>query len=304
MLLLETFIVAPAEYETHLSHFLAEYVRGRMNIDLVVVEEYSGSADAVRAVESRIRGDFFVVSSDFLSQFSFVDIAKLHRLQAADLTVFFAVPSKETVKDEIDKEYVAIGEDGRVYMKTPLLDLEDEELEIPKPLLNRVGSFSMRNDLMDMGVYLLSHWLLDVIVANPRLSSIRSDLLPFILERQFQSAEYFRDNLPALAKRNRPLGFLEPWLSAEQRPLSILETAANSIATQPKVEESFISANAEASISSTSGSSNQVDLLRCFGLIYDVSSLGGSSAAVNAPPSNSTILTRIVHIPSYLALNK
>jgi hypothetical protein len=44
------YIVAPREYEAKVSHFLGEYIQEGMSIDLVVVDDMSGSADCLRAV--------------------------------------------------------------------------------------------------------------------------------------------------------------------------------------------------------------------------------------------------------------
>jgi hypothetical protein len=55
-------------------------------------------------------------------------------------------------------------EDGRVLMKTPVLEVE-EGLKILKPLLHRCSSsLTLRNDLQDMGVYVMSRWILDFLM--------------------------------------------------------------------------------------------------------------------------------------------
>lgn len=66
------------------------------------------------------------------------------------------------------KRYVKSGvcEDGRVLMKTPVLEVE-EALKILKPLLHRCSSsLTLRNDLQDMGVYVMSRWILDFLMVR------------------------------------------------------------------------------------------------------------------------------------------
>jgi hypothetical protein len=207
----EVYVVAPREYESKLSHFLGEYVREAMNIDLVVVDDIIGSADCLRAVSDRIRGDFFCLGSDFISQFCLGELANMHRLRSSDLTMLLTSGSKEVKRDEMDEEFIGICDDGRVMLKIPLLEV-DETLELSKPLLRHAPSLSLRQDLQDLGVYLMSHWVLEFLMADTKMSSIRTDLVPFLINRQFQSAEYMLGIMPALEHRNRPLKAVEPWI--------------------------------------------------------------------------------------------
>lgn len=73
--------------------------------------------------------------------------------------MLFAVPSgKDLKKDEVDQEYIAITGNGRVLMKTPTLEV-DEALSISKALIHRTDSLFLRNDLQDMGIYIMSYWV-------------------------------------------------------------------------------------------------------------------------------------------------
>ena len=60
----EVYIVAPQEYQTPMTQFLAEYMRENIVIDLVCVENMMGSADGLRAIGERLRGDFIYLSSE------------------------------------------------------------------------------------------------------------------------------------------------------------------------------------------------------------------------------------------------
>ena len=87
----EIFIVAHKEFELQLTNFMKEYrltLNITVNIDLVFLDEMIGSADGLRAVGERIRGDFISVSSDFISQFSLGDLAHMHRVNTSVLHTF------------------------------------------------------------------------------------------------------------------------------------------------------------------------------------------------------------------------
>ena len=65
--------------------------------------------------------------------------------------------------------YKGVCENGRVLMKTPVLEVE-ESLKILKPLLNRcTSSLTIRNDLQDMGIYFMSRWVLNFLMASSYL---------------------------------------------------------------------------------------------------------------------------------------
>lgn len=65
-------------------------------------------------------------------------------------------------------------EDGRVVMKTPALEIE-ESLKVLKPLLHRCSSsLTLRNDLQDMGVYVMSKWVLNFLMVSEMRSTLEA----------------------------------------------------------------------------------------------------------------------------------
>jgi hypothetical protein len=290
----EVYLVAPHEYEAQLAHFLADYARENMKIELVVVKEMTGSADGLRAISDRIRGDFICLNSDFICQFSLGDIVNLHRLKTSDLTMMFTTVGKDVKKDEMLQEFVGITEEGRVVFKKPVLEI-DEVVELTKPLLHRTPTLSMRSNLMDIGIYVMSHWVIEFVKSNTRISSIRTDLVPFFVNRQFQPASYLYEKIPALEHRRRPLHDLESWLVSPDRAAYAVEMLDHVLAEmrpQGDIKQQGPTSDDEAL--------NQ-DLLRCYGLVYDVRT---ETAPVVGVTPHSTILTRITNIQSYMTANK
>lgn len=258
-----------------------------MHVELVACAEYSGSADAVRAVEGRLRGDFIVFSADFLSQFSLVDLVRQHRLQTSDVTMLLSVPPKDMIKDDIDKEYIAFGTDGRIYIKTPVLEVEDEDMEISKTLIMRAKTFSLRHDLLDMGVYVCARWVKDLVVSRKHWSSIRSDLIPYLLRCQFQPADYLQSVIPA----------------ANERIHGAIGAHEIAQPSTPSVNDSVFSTDAAKEDASHSPQV-PVDFLRCFGIVYDISQVQTSSTSPVPSTTPSVVLTRLLHIAAYQALNR
>jgi GTP:adenosylcobinamide-phosphate guanylyltransferase len=306
--IVETFIVTTEEFSTSLKQYCEEYPRDgdNMKVELISLPEIIGTADGLRAVADRIRGDFIVLSCDVISQFSLIDLCNLHRLSSSDMTIMLTVPTnKEYLKDDVDQEYIGITSEGRIIFKKPTLEL-DEGITISKALIHRIprassssgstSSFSLRNDLMDVGIYLFSHWIIEFIRSNRRISSIKSDLLPYLINRQFQSKEYLYSKIPALEFRKRPLSFLEKWQLSQ-------DSTSSSSLTKDFFSSSISDYQPDSSSSPTiSQSSENYDYLRCFGIIYSQPTTNQeATSSLTVPP---LILCRVNTIPTYLSLNK
>jgi len=73
-----------------------------------------------------------------------------------------------------------------------------------------------------MGIYVMARWVVDFVAQNKAISSIRTELVPFLVDRQFQTAEYLRNAVPALPARAgagaRPLAAVDQWLHARAAP--------------------------------------------------------------------------------------
>jgi hypothetical protein len=301
--------VAPKEYEVKLSHFLGEYIRNTMNIDLVSIEDMYGSADCLRAVRERIRGDFFCLNSDFISQYCLGELASMHRLSTSDLTMVLALA--DVKKDEVDEEFVGICDDGRVLLKMPTLEV-DETIALTKPLLHHAHTLSLRQDLVDVGIYVMSHWVLEFLAKNSKITSIRTDLLPYLINRQHQPAERLLDLIPALEHRHRPLKAIEPWilgdstLCTEDKGACMLNTFEQDNTTSPGAHSPSpvpgghgAPARGEKSRAHTASTGSD-DLLRCFALVYEPA----PRVEVAGNVTNVSVLGRVVNISTYLNLNK
>ena len=293
-----------------------------MVVELILVEEMLGSADGLRAVNERIREDFIVVGSDVISEVTLGRLVQLHRAQTSDITMLLsAVQPEETEKkgikkiniQEEDQEYIAICDDNRVIMKTPALEL-DGELSFSKQLLHKCSSFSIRNDLIDVGVYVMSHWIVELVMKNKRISSIRTDLVPFIVKRQFQNISYLENNVAGIQHRRRPLHSLESWIvtSDSQEIHSVMPSIdlANILNERlPSVDTDTINNNLNNNNNNTMSSDHNEDqvsdFLRCYSIVLEssptTSSENNSNANVTVAPA---ICQRITTIQAYMNLNR
>lgn len=299
----DVFVVCPNEFASKISQFLIENNKSLMKIDIVGVEEMLGSADAVRAVHDKITGDFIVLGSDVISDIALGRLVNLHRLQTADVTMLLSAaiaeePEKKGAPkkihiDEEDQEYIGLSQGQRVVLKTPALEL-DSTIALSKPILQRCSNFSLRSDLLDVGVYVMAKWVMQFLVTTSRISSIRTDLLPYLVKRQFLSKEYLCQSLPGFENRKRSNPILESWLVSSE---------ASKLASPHELAEllSFSSLGGAGGDAEERGEESLVlemeskDPLRCFAVVVSSDDKGVIAR---------DFCQRITTLQSYLNMNR
>ena len=262
-------------------------------IDLIIVDEMNGSADCLRAVSDRIRGDFICLHSDFISQYSLGRLATMHKLSCSDITMMLIVASKDMKRDEVDDEFLGICDNGRIVMKLSKLEV-GENIVFPKALLHRAPTLALRQDLIDVGIYFMSHWIIELLIDNKKITSIKSDLLPYLIQRQFLPSQYIMKLLPSLQHRHRPLQGLESWIvhnnngnysrnhhssrdnSNDDKNKLLYDSLfinhnrhLNNNSNNHDDTQSKNSSNNSYSWDHDSSADDDSDILRCFGMVYD-----------------------------------
>eukprot|EP00741_Cyanophora_paradoxa_P016431 tig00020912_g15866.t1 len=177
-----------------------ETYRGKLRIDLEFVsEDVEETADALRAVRHKIKGDFVVMSGDLITDVPMHHILDVHRVNDAALTVLLrqlpprsadkaAKPSKEEVGLQ---DFVALDEArSRLLLMASSSDLDEESmLAVRRSLVRRCGAVHVSSAWQDVHLYVFAHWVLDLLDTPEakRLSSVKSELVPYLVKRQFNS---------------------------------------------------------------------------------------------------------------------
>ena len=232
-----------------------------IEIDLVALDRYLGSADALRRIAPRIHTDFFVLGGDLVSNLPFQNLADVARAQDAGLVMAVsedAEPSgdlKERKKQEaeaaaagVDSQYFGIDADSkRLLLFKSQADVE-EKLEVSKRLLAKHPRFTLHTRIKDAHLYLFSQWVLYFLKSKPSIVSIQSELIPCLVSGQFkhQYAEwkhYGKNSAQSLALRmshaprsnasdddDQLGGLSQPIMN---RGLSVLDASGTSLSTLP-----------------------------------------------------------------------
>jgi NDP-sugar pyrophosphorylase family protein len=199
------------------------FLYNNMNITVVDLKtECSSSMEALRRVEAAgvvsERSNLFVVSGDLvmLDLQPIREMLHRHRMSesaapVAACTVLLTDvgevdehghPLKESAKqkkgllarDEEEIDYVAVSaKDGRLAWRQPKLEVEEDrdmvgatpKFVIPKARL-RGSTVTVRTEWSDVHCYCLAPWVRQLVRHRTGLQSIRNDLIPLLVSRQFR----------------------------------------------------------------------------------------------------------------------
>ena len=175
-------------------HYKPPEGQRKLAVELLVVPDDAGSADSLRHIRSKLTTDFVLLAGDVISDVPFQRMADLHRLQGAAVTALFreSPPREKDVakkaKDLDGIDFVGLDEKGtRILSLEAAADCDSGVVTVSQSMLRAYPHVALRTDLVDAHVYLLAHWVLDVLEQKPHFSSAKFELLPYLVRKQFLS---------------------------------------------------------------------------------------------------------------------
>lgn len=253
-----------------------------LEVELVALDRYLGSADALRRLASRIHTDFFVLGGDLVSNLPFQNLADLARAQDAGLVMAVTEEADSASLDakerkKLEAEAAAAGVDAQYFgldAKTSRLLLfktqadVEEKLEVSKRLLAAHPRFTLHTRIKDAHLYLFSRWVLDFIATKTSIVSIQSELIPCLVSGQFKKKyaawrAYGKNSAQVVAMR----------MSHASRKEN--EVVAAAIANGANINSQPTLVRADSMLSST----NTLSSLASQGSVADMSSLADGSSS-------------------------
>lgn len=169
--------------------------RLKMHLDLVdIPDEEWGTADSLRYIHEKIKSDVLVISGDLVADVSLSKMASVHRTHGAALTALFApmsaslhgtvVPGSK-VKYTPELDFVGLDtETSRLLFLSSEADL-DESLLLRKNLLQKHPRMTVHSRLIDAHLYLMKKGVVDWLVKEKSMSSLKGEVIPYIIKQQF-----------------------------------------------------------------------------------------------------------------------
>lgn len=160
-----------------------------------LVEEETGTADALRVINERISKDVLILSCDTVTNVDFYPVLNMFRSQDASLVSLFIkgngiaslsnvnVPGPK-LKPKQERDLVGINvENNRLLFLASTTDYH-ENVSLPGHLLRSNGKIKIFCGLSDSHIYLMKRWVLDYLAKSEKFSTLKGELLPFVIKKQ------------------------------------------------------------------------------------------------------------------------
>nr|XP_055057770.1 translation initiation factor eIF-2B subunit gamma [Misgurnus anguillicaudatus]XP_055057771.1 translation initiation factor eIF-2B subunit gamma [Misgurnus anguillicaudatus] len=193
----EVIIITTKEVQKALSTDLKGEVK--MKLDVVCIQEDAdmGTADALRHIQQKIKTDILVVSCDLITDVALHEVVDLFRAHNATLSMLMSKVNEftETVPGQKGKKKAGeqrdfVGVDGtgkRLLFMANEADLE-EGLILRKSVMRKHPRMLIKAGLLDAHLYCLKRSVVDFLVSNKSVTSIRGELVPFLVRKQFSKS--------------------------------------------------------------------------------------------------------------------
>eukprot|EP00908_Phaeocystis_cordata_P012671 Transcript_23672.p2 GENE.Transcript_23672~~Transcript_23672.p2 ORF type:complete len:440 (-),score=222.48 Transcript_23672:35-1354(-) len=202
----QVLVVTEERWLTRLSTYVSETYKGPLKVEVIVVPEGAGSADALRTLAPKLHTDFVMIAGDVITDVDFARLADLHRLHGAAVTALLkeapprdaAIPKKAKELDGTD--FIGIDERRqRLLHMESAADCDAGVSSISQSLLQSYPHLQIHTDLSDVHVYIFAHWTLQLLELKPHFASVKFELLPYLVRKQFLSKTNLRIPTPGHA---------------------------------------------------------------------------------------------------------
>uniref|UniRef100_A0A8D0DY13 Translation initiation factor eIF2B subunit gamma n=1 Tax=Salvator merianae TaxID=96440 RepID=A0A8D0DY13_SALMN len=172
----------------------------KLKLDIVCIAEDAdmGTADSLRHIHERIKTDVLVLSCDLITDVALHKVVDLFRTHDATLSMLMKkayeptefVPGQKGKKKLVEqRDFIGVDDSGkRLLFMANEADL-DEEIAIKRSILQKHSRIHIRTGLMDAHLYCLKKGVVDFLVENRSITSIKSELIPYLVRKQFSSSE-------------------------------------------------------------------------------------------------------------------
>ncbi|KAF4089794.1 hypothetical protein AMELA_G00070750 [Ameiurus melas] len=192
----EVIVITTKEVQKALSAEQRVKLDVKMKLDVVCIQEDvdMGTADALRHIQQKIKTDILVVSCDLITDVALHEVVDLFRAHNATLSMLMSKVHEftETVPGQKGKkrageqrDFVGVDVTGkRLLFMANEADLE-EGLVIRKAIMRKHPRMHIKTGLLDAHLYCFKRSVVDFLVDNKSISSLRGELVPYLVRKQF-----------------------------------------------------------------------------------------------------------------------
>ncbi|XP_049630799.1 translation initiation factor eIF-2B subunit gamma [Suncus etruscus] len=178
---------------------LSAELKMKMKTDIVCISDEAdmGTADSLRHIYPKLKTDVLVLSCDLITDVALHEVVDLFRAHNASLAMLMRkgqdclqpVPGQKGKKKAVEqRDFIGVDSTGkRLLFMANEADL-DEELVIKGSILQKHPRIRFHTGLVDAHLYCLKKYVVDFLMENKTITSIRSELIPYLVRKQFSSA--------------------------------------------------------------------------------------------------------------------
>ena len=95
------------------------------------------------------------------------------------------VPGDKKSKYKRERDLIGLSGDTHLCLVTAEADVEEDEVRMGAKMMRSVGAFTVNTNLLDGHLYIMRRWVCDYIISDRNISTIKGELLPIIVKKQF-----------------------------------------------------------------------------------------------------------------------
>ncbi|XP_025198720.1 translation initiation factor eIF-2B subunit gamma [Melanaphis sacchari] len=167
-----------------------------INLSFVPIpsDEDWGTADSLRHISDYIITDVIVISCDLITDIDLHQVLNIYRNNNASLVSLYFSPSQDeqcvfTVpglksKNKFEKDIIGYdSKTSRLLLMASASDYE-ETMPISSSLLKKCSNLTLCSKLLDSHMYIMKRWLVNYLVKDINISTLKGELLPFVVKKQ------------------------------------------------------------------------------------------------------------------------
>ncbi|XP_050525603.1 translation initiation factor eIF-2B subunit gamma [Daktulosphaira vitifoliae] len=201
----ETKIIVPDSYSSDIQEEV-DRLGLEMSINFVPIpsDDDWGTADSLRHIADYITTDIIVLSCDFITDTDLHEVLNLYRKHNASLVSLyfsplqnekhdFVIPGPKS-KNKIEKDIIGYdSKTNRILLMASASDFE-ETMPLSKALLNKCSNIRLSSKLLDAHLYIMKRWIINYLVSDKNMSTLKGELLPFVVKKQLSKQSTYRKN--------------------------------------------------------------------------------------------------------------
>jgi translation initiation factor eIF-2B subunit gamma len=141
-----------------------------------------------------------VYSSDLITDIPPDLLIRTHWAENSSLTAFYYDASSIETPEALKATGEVVGVDDKTMQliytaEKEELKLHGNEVAIKHQLLSQFPNIHLYANLRDAHLYIFKRWVLDLIIKNTTISSIKSELVPLLIECQYRKSVRTREEI-------------------------------------------------------------------------------------------------------------